>query len=83
MGESQGQNRIWENRPSGIAGGLWETQAKGELGSHSTIERVEKETLSLKHGAPSSIPTSPPLPFHIIIINWKVSLDRRFKYEGT
>jgi hypothetical protein len=39
--ESQGQNRTWENRPSGIERGLWETQAMGELGTHTMIERVD------------------------------------------
>ena len=53
-GESQGQNRTRENRPSGIERGLWETLAMGELGTHTIIERVDMETLCLKCCAPSS-----------------------------
>ena len=52
----QGQNRTREIRPSGIAGRLWETSAKEELGTHSTIERVELVTLLLRCYAPSFYP---------------------------
>ena len=41
-------NRTREIRPSGIIGGLWETQAMEELGTRSTIERVATETLFLR-----------------------------------
>lgn len=36
----QGQNRIRENRLSGIVGGLMETWVMMELGTRHTIERV-------------------------------------------
>jgi len=45
------------DRP-GSQGGSGKHRPKGELGTHSTIERVEVETLSLKCCAPSSIPTT-------------------------
>ena len=53
---SHGENRTWENRLSGIAGRLWETQAMEELGTHSAIERAEMVTLLLRCCAPSFYP---------------------------
>jgi hypothetical protein len=35
----QGQNRTWENRLSGIVGGLAETSAMVELGTHGTYRK--------------------------------------------
>ena len=46
MAEAAASNRIREIRPSGIIGGLWETQAKEELGTHSPWRKRRSWSLS-------------------------------------
>lgn len=44
--QAAASNRIREIRPSGIIGGLWETQAMEELGTHSTYRKSGDRSLS-------------------------------------
>ena len=54
--DSQGQNRIREIRPSGIAGGPGETWPRWNCEPTSATERAELETLRLNVGAPQFYP---------------------------
>ena len=58
---SQGQNRTRESRPSGIAGGSWETRPMEEIGTHAATERAVEVTLHLRVRAPRFYPTVLPL----------------------
>ena len=58
MGESQGQNRTWENRSSGIVGGPEETWLLVEGGTHLPTKRGDWKLFTYKRARFRSIPTA-------------------------
>ena len=53
---SRGQNRTRERRPSGIAGGSWETWPMVEIGTHTATERADMVTLHLRDARAQVLP---------------------------